>query len=68
MIFPTALPQSASLPHRLEPGADASWYWPTEEVKKASAEHGVRYQDLTAFVNLADGRKITAKRRGIGWE
>jgi hypothetical protein len=68
MIFPNALRWSTSLPHRLEPGANASWYWPTEEVKRASAERGVRYQDLTAYVNLADGRTINAKRRGIGWK
>jgi hypothetical protein len=66
MIMPSNLSWSASLPHRLEPGADASWYMPTTEVHKFCAEHGIRHQDMTAFVNLADGRTINARERGIG--
>jgi hypothetical protein len=68
MVMTTNLPWSARLPHRLESGASASWYWPTEMVTKTCADHGVRYQDLTAFVNLPDGRTVDARERGIGWE
>lgn len=62
------LPWSASLPHRLEPGADASWFIPTDDVRGMCAERGFRYHDLTAVVTLADGRTIAARRRGIGME
>jgi hypothetical protein len=58
---------SASLPHRLEPGADASWYVETKTVTEKCASEGVRYQDLTAYVTLGDGRTVKARRRGIGW-
>jgi hypothetical protein len=57
---------SSPLPHRLEPGADGSWYMPTHEIARFCAEHGVRQQGMIAFVNLADGRTISAKERGIG--
>jgi hypothetical protein len=66
MIMTTNLPWSDSLPHRLEPGADASWHMPTAEVQKFCADQGIRHQDMTAYVNLADGRTINAKERGIG--
>ncbi len=66
MVMPCNLSWSASLPHRLEPGADASWYMPTAEVQKFCAEHGIRHQDMTAFVNLADGGTINARECGIG--
>jgi len=62
------LPWSAPLPHRLDHSADGKWYIPTEDVKKQSKTHGVRYQDLTAYVELADGRTIDARQRGIGWK
>lgn len=57
---------SSQLPHRLEPGADGNWYMPTAEVARFCAEHGTRQQDMIAFVNLADGRTISAKESGIG--
>lgn len=66
IVFPAPAPWSDPLPNRLEPGADASWYVPTVEVARVCAQHGVRQQDTTAFVNLADGRTINAKERGIG--
>ena len=68
MVMPGNLSWSASLPHRPEPGANASWFIATEDVKRTCAEHGVRYQDLVAYVKLADGRTINAGERGIGLE
>jgi hypothetical protein len=60
-------PFSASLPHRLEPGSDATWYIDTDAIKESCAAEGVRHQDLTAFVSLGDGRTIDARRgSGIG--
>jgi hypothetical protein len=66
MVVANPAPWSSALPHRLEPGADGSWYVPTVEVARFCAEHGTRQQDMIAFVNLADGRTINAKERGIG--
>ncbi|MGH3220238.1 MAG: hypothetical protein ACRDPY_16300 [Streptosporangiaceae bacterium] len=60
-------PWSASLPHRLEPGAAASWYVPTNAITESTAHNGIRYQDLIAYVSLGDGRTIKAPKRGIGW-
>ncbi len=66
MVVPNPAPWSSPVPHRLEPGGDGSWYLPTAEVARFCAEHGVRQQDMIAFVNLADGRSTNAKERGIG--
>jgi len=66
MITTSPLSWSSPIPHRLEPGADGSWFMPAHEIARFSAVHGVRQQDLIAYVNLADGRTINAKARGIG--
>ncbi len=66
LVFPNPAPWSSSPSHRLEQGSEGSWYAPTAEVARACAEHGVRQQDMTAFVKLEDGRTITARERGIG--
>jgi hypothetical protein len=60
-------PWSAPLPHRLEPGADASWYVLTKAIVESCQHNGIRYQDLIAYVDLGDGRTIDAKEPGIGW-
>jgi hypothetical protein len=67
MVILKPAPPSDPLPYRLEPGADANWYVPAVEVARGCAQHGVRQQDVTAFVNLADGRTISARQRGIGF-
>lgn len=66
MIVSSPAPWSSPLPHRLEPGADGSWYIPTPEVARFCAGNDIRQQDTIAFVDLADGRTISAKQRGIG--
>jgi hypothetical protein len=66
MVSFNPAPGSSPLPYRLEPGADGSWLLPTHEVARFCAERGVRQQDMIAFVDLADGRTIRAKERGIG--
>jgi hypothetical protein len=66
MVMPSLPSWSSPLPHRLEPGADGSWYMPTAEVARFCADNGIKQQGLIAFVQLADGRTITAKQRGIG--
>lgn len=66
MVVPSPASWSSPVPHRLEPGADGSWYMPTAEVARFCADNGIKQQDLIAFVRLADGRTISAKQRGIG--
>jgi hypothetical protein len=66
MVVPSPASWSSPVPHRLEPGADGSWYIPTAEVARFCADDGIKQQDLTAFVHLANGRTISAKQRGIG--
>lgn len=66
MIVTNPASWSSPLHYRLEPGADGSWYVPTAEVARFCTEHGIRQQDMVAFVNLADGRTVSAKEHGIG--
>jgi hypothetical protein len=67
MAITEPVPWSAPLPHRLEPGASASWYVLTKAITESCEHQGVRYQDLIAYVDLGDGRTIDAKTPGIGW-
>lgn len=57
---------STKLPHQLNARSHAEWFLATAEVKETCAQHGARHQDLVAFVRLADGSVVTAKRPGIG--
>lgn len=66
IVFPNPAPWSSPPSYRLEPGTEGTWFAPTAEVARSCARYGVRQQDMTAFVNLADGRTIIAKERGIG--
>lgn len=66
MVSVNPMPWSSPVPHRLDPGADGNWLLPTYEVARFCDERGVRQQDMIAFVELADGRTIRAKERGIG--
>jgi hypothetical protein len=56
---------SNELPYRLEDGASGSWYTDTLRVVETCKAHGVDYADLTGYVNLANGRSVDAKLRGI---
>lgn len=60
------LPISAEIPHRLEPGAEASWFMELDAIKETCAAHGVRHQDVVAWVDLGSGRTVKANKRGIG--
>lgn len=57
---------SSELPYRLEEGASGSWYIETMAVEETCRTHGVDYTKLTAFVRLANGNIVYAKRKGIG--
>jgi hypothetical protein len=68
MVMINNLAWSTPLPHRLEPAADGKWHIVTEDVRKQCEARGIRYQDLVAYVNLADGRTVDAGKRGINWK
>jgi hypothetical protein len=67
----TQVPQSDALPFRLEQGASARWFVPTDEVRAQCEYHGASYsRDLVGYVQLAGGKVVRAERSGIGseWE
>ena len=68
MVMINNLAWSTPLPHRLEPAADGKWHILTEDVRTQCEARGIRYQDLVAYVNLADGRTVGAGKRGINWK
>lgn len=53
------------LPYRLEAGASGTWYIETIGVVETCKGHGIDYADLTAYVALASGQTVDAKRKGI---
>lgn len=53
---------SATLPHRLEPGAQMSLFVLADELIRAKHERGVGFDDMRAWVGLATGKKVRAKR------
>ncbi|GAA2845478.1 hypothetical protein Acy02nite_46920 [Actinoplanes cyaneus] len=66
-IFMTRpLPISPTLPHRLEAGAEVSFYMETDAIQQVCKQKGLPYQRVRAWVDLGDGRRIKARRRGIG--
>lgn len=62
-------PWSAGFSHRLEPGADASWYVDTDVIKRSCAGEGVRHQDMIAYVTLAlaTGGRSTPASTASAW-
>lgn len=53
------------LPHRLEPGASATFRSPANEIRQVAAERGLALQKLRPFVHLAGDRYVFAKRMPI---
>jgi hypothetical protein len=67
IVMTEPLPWSSPLPFTLEAGgATGSWYISTDEVMATCRRESVRHQDLKAWVRLSDGRRVYAKRKGIG--
>jgi hypothetical protein len=62
VLIPQQVAWSAALPHRLEPGAEASWFVEAAEIRRIAAEQGIPFKRFTAHVTLAGGQKATAKR------
>lgn len=50
------------LPAWVEPGDDATWYLPVDEVRAQSACLGCWFESMKAYVSLADGREVVAGR------
>ncbi|HUZ53102.1 MAG TPA: hypothetical protein VMU94_11315 [Streptosporangiaceae bacterium] len=56
---------SDPLPYRLEEGASGNWRIETTAVAESCQAHGVSYEALRAFVTLASGKTVVARRKGI---
>ena len=52
------------LPHRLEAHSEASWWMPTDDVKRECTTRGIDYTDLVGSVSLGTGHRATARRKG----
>lgn len=59
-------PQSWSdrTPHRLEPGASASFHLEADEIRRIAREHGVPLSRVKGWVRLGDG-KLRESRRPV---
>lgn len=55
----------APVPHVVAAHDSASWHATPAQLRQARVDKGVRYRGFRAFVSLADGRTITAKKRGV---
>jgi hypothetical protein len=51
---------STELPHRLEPGDEASWSVPVQAVRSMAADHPPR--DWAAYVSLGSGKRVRGRR------
>ncbi|WP_188422829.1 hypothetical protein [Mycetocola zhadangensis] len=55
-------PQSAILPHRLEPGASAAFHIEANSLRQKSSERGVPFGQMKPWVRLGTGQRILAGR------
>lgn len=55
-------PLDPQLPHWIEPGDAATWYFAAADLRTAAREEGVTFDVMRAYVTFADGRKVTADR------
>lgn len=53
---------STPLPHRLESGAQMSLFVQADDVRRARHERAVPFAQMSAWVGLATGKKVNAKR------
>ncbi|TNC23784.1 hypothetical protein [Amycolatopsis alkalitolerans] len=54
----TQAPWSTSLPHRLEPHSNATFYVLADEVRSIVAQKRTTFRDLRPFVRLSTGQKV----------
>lgn len=48
------------LPHWVDPGDQAQWFLDADEVRRQQATLGCKFDDMIAYVSLADGRELKA--------
>jgi hypothetical protein len=53
-------PWVPSMPHWVQPGDEATWLFDGDELRRSAREYNVPFEDMTAYVSLADGREIRA--------
>ncbi|GAB2747815.1 hypothetical protein GCM10027039_01830 [Terrabacter koreensis] len=51
---------STDIPHRLEPGDEASWFVPLDVVRSISADHPAK--GWAVFVTLGTGKRVRGRR------
>jgi hypothetical protein len=57
-------PSSDTIPHRLEPGAEANFYFPVGELRDYNARTGFSYDRMRPYVKLAT-RQTIVSRKGV---
>jgi len=55
-------PWEPRLPHWVAAGASATWYLDAQAVRQRAKSEGWAFDDMIAFVDIADGREVTADR------
>ena len=51
-----------ALPHWVLPGTSGTWYVEADEVRRRAAAEHINFDDMTAWVTLDDGQRLTAPR------
>jgi hypothetical protein len=62
MIVAVPMPMSATLPHRLEPGASMQVFAPMAAMTSQAAGQGVALRTLRVWAELGTGQTVRAKR------
>jgi len=60
VTFEPVTPFEPRLPHWVEPGTNGTWYLEPAQVRRIASERGANFDDMRAWVSLADGRRVTA--------
>lgn len=64
--IPNPMYPSTPLPHMLAPGTNAQFFVPAEGLgEQIKHNPGLSPRDLRAFVQLATGKKVFARRKGV---
>ena len=50
------------LPHWVQPGDEATWYFDPAELRRIAAEHKIAFESMCAFATVGDGRSLLADR------
>jgi hypothetical protein len=66
LVYPILSQPSAALPHRLEPGSQASWFISTAVLVRDIEASGFSHEQVRARIHLGNGKAVTRRRSGIG--